>query len=113
MQNGNLMVKCTNESQVKTLLNLTELSDASGNKVTVITSVMPTPGAKVIIRNAPLAIRESEILECLKHQKVCFVKRFQFKSKTLENSEMQNSATVPLHFTCSDLPLGDNRIYDM
>ena len=56
MQNGNLMVKCTNVSQDKTLLNLTELSDASGNKVPVITSVMPTPGAKGIVRDVPLAI---------------------------------------------------------
>ena len=40
----------------------------------------------------------------LKHQKVRFVKRFQFKSKTLVNSEMQNSTTVLLHFTSSDLP---------
>ena len=46
MRNGNLTVKCTNVSQVKTLLNLTALSYDSGNKVTVITSVMPTPGAK-------------------------------------------------------------------
>ena len=69
MQNGNLMVKCTNVSQVQTLLNLTELSDASGNLVPVITSIVPTPGAKGIIRNVPLAIQESEILECLKHPK--------------------------------------------
>ena len=99
-QNGNIMVKCTNVSQVKTLLNLTELSDASGTKVPVISSVMLTPGAKGIIRKVPLKIQESEILECLKHQKVRFVTRFQFKSKTLENSEMQNSTTVLLHFTC-------------
>ena len=104
LQSGNIMVKCTNVSQVKTLLNLTELSDASGTKVPVISSVMPTPGAKGIIRNVSLDIQESEILECLKHQKVRFVKRFQFKSKTLENAEMQNSTTVLLHSTCSDLP---------
>ena len=103
MQNGNIMVKCTNVSQVKTLLNLTELSDASGTKIPVTSSVMPKPGAKGIIRNVPLEIQESEILECLKHQKVRFVKRFQFKSKTLDNSQMQNSTTVLLHFTCSDL----------
>ena len=56
MQNGNLMVKCVNVSQVKTLSNLTELSDASENKVPVIKSVMPTPGAKGIIRKCSISI---------------------------------------------------------
>ena len=64
MQNGNIMVKCTNVSQVETLLNLPELPDASGTKISVISSVMPKPGAKGIIRNVPLEIQESEILEC-------------------------------------------------
>ena len=99
MQNGNLKVKCVNVSQLKTLLHLTESLDASGNKVLVITLIMPTPGAKGIIRNVSLEIQESEMLKCSKQQKVRFVKRFQFKSKTLENSEMQNSTTVLLHFT--------------
>ena len=57
MQNGNITVQCTNVSQVKTLLNLTELSDASGTKIPVISSVMPKPGAKGIIRNVPLEIQ--------------------------------------------------------
>ena len=60
MQNGNIMVKCTNVSQVKTLLNLTELSDASGTKIFVISSVMPKPGAKGTIRNVPLEIQVLE-----------------------------------------------------
>ena len=40
-----LMVKCNNVSQIKTLVNLTEIFDAAGNKISIITSVMALPGA--------------------------------------------------------------------
>ena len=46
LRNGNLMVKCNNVSQIKTLVNLTEIFDAAGNKISIITSVMAPPGAK-------------------------------------------------------------------
>ena len=105
LRNGNLMVKCNNVSQIKTLVNLTEIFDAAGNKISIITSVMAPPGAKGIIRNVPITLCENEILEILKPQKVKYVKRFQLKPKDYEKTnEMQSSTTVLLHFTCSDLP---------
>ena len=89
------MVKCNNVSHVKTLVNLTEIFGAAGNKIPITTSVLASPGAKGIIRKVPLTLCENEILESLKFQKVRYVKRFQFKTKDSENTnEMQNSTTV-------------------
>ena len=99
MQNGNIMVKCSNVNQIKTLLNLTEIFDASGNKIPIIMSVMSPPDAKGVIRNVPLMLSEADILDFLKPHQVKFVKRFKIKSTDSEKpNEMQNSTTVLLHF---------------
>ena len=63
------MVKCNNVSQIKTLVNLTEIFDAADNKIFIITSVMVSPGAKGIIRNVPITLRENKILEILNNLK--------------------------------------------
>ena len=63
------------------------------------------PGHPDLCENVPITLCENVILEILKPQKVKYVKRFQFKPKDSEKTnEMQNSTTVLLHFTCSDLP---------
>ena len=100
MQNGRIMVKCSNASQIKTLLNLTEIFDALGNKIPIITSVMSPPGAKGVIRNVPLMLSKADILAILKPHQVKFVNRFKIKS----TNEMQNSTTVLLRFISPSLP---------
>ena len=105
MLNSDIMAKCSNVSQIKTLLNLTEIFNASGNIILIITSVMSPPGVKSVMRNVPLMLSEAGILDYVKPHQVKFVKRFKIKSTDSEKpNEMQNSTTVFLHFTGPSLP---------
>ena len=76
LQNGNLVVTCTNPQQVKTL-SCIQLTD--GKISTPIQTTLRQPvGPKGVIYNVPLDLKAAEILDYLKPQ-VKFVKRFQYK----------------------------------
>ena len=68
--------------------------------MSVLISVFKPPGAKGVIYNVPKDIADDELLNCLKHQKGSFIRRF-----ALKNGEAKiNTKTVMLHFIDFDLP---------
>ena len=107
------MVKCSNVSQIKALFNLTEIFDALGNKIPIITSsVMSPTGTKGVMQNVPARCCQKLLfLIFLKPHQAKFVKRFKIKSTDSEKAnEMQSSTTVLLHFTSPSLPNMVNKV---
>jgi len=99
LQNGNLVVNCTNPQQVKTLLSCSQLTD-SKISTPIQTTLRQPVGPKGVIYNVPLDIKAAEILDYLQpHMK--FVKTFQYKPAG--ELELLDSTTILLHFH-SDLP---------
>ena len=94
------MVKCINLHQIYVLLKTKDFSDPSELKIPVLTLVLKPPEAKDVIYNVPKDIADDNLLSCLKHQKISFIRRFVIKN----GKEKVNTKTVTLHFNDPDLP---------
>ena len=109
IENGNLLITVNQlaSSTVDTLLKTKEFCNPSGWKIPLLASVSKPPGAKGDIYNALKDIADDVLLNCLKHQKVCFVRKFVIKNE----KEKVSAKTVKLHFSCPDLPKVFNAEY--
>ena len=106
LQNGNLLVTCTNPQQVKTLMSCTQLMD--GKISTPIQPTLRQPiGPKGVIYNVPLE-KADEILNYLQPQ-VKFVKRFQYKPAG--ELELHDSTTGSSPFPVRTSILGQDRLF--
>ena len=59
---------------IDTILKTKEFCDSSGLKISVLIAVFKPRGAKGVIYNVPKDIADNELLNCLKRQKVSFIR---------------------------------------
>jgi len=96
LRNGNLMIKCENIQQMSQLMHSRYLSDGV-RSVQIMTSVVQPTAAKAVIYRVPPDLKDEDLLESLKPQKVNYIKRF-------KNKDSSFSTTVFLQFASPQLP---------
>lgn len=110
LRSGDLLVTCTSQKQVQTLLQSNCLTDkVSGASINVKTSLYPEKNFtnRAVISGVPLDITDSELLDNLKGAGVSAVKRLKRKVDTGYDA----CSAVLLFFCCDKVPESVNFSY--
>jgi len=95
------MIKCRTAQQIRTLLSLTSCSDGK-KSISTSPTLLPLQGSKGVLYHVPLDLTTEELQESLKTQNVTFTKRFKYFSR--DTRTLQDSTTVLVHFSRTELP---------